>query len=916
MFVRKSTILVGTFVLVLIMLFLTAHSASAAPFDNVPVTVTQPDGTVLNLFASGDEYYNWLHDAQGYTIMQDPDTGYYVYADLVDGALVPTKSVAGEADPASAGLAPHLNISAAQKEERRQAFLAETQQRAAEIRNAPTTGTMTNLVIFVRFAGEPEFTDSTLQYTNMLNSSAPGANSLRNYYREVSYNALTINSSLFPTPGSTIISYQDGQPRSYYRPYNAVTNPGGYVTDDDRTLREHSLLRDAINYINGLGQFPSGAIIDADNDGYVDNITFVVSGGPDGWSSLLWPHAWGLYSHNVTIQGKTVGGYQFQLQSMIYNGVLAHETFHVLGAPDLYHYTDNGIQPVGGWDVMEYNMDPPEHMSCYMKFQYGGWISSIPELTLPGSYTLNPLTSSTNNCKRVSSPYSTSEYFVVEYRNISSSTFENSLPGSGLLVYRINSQEYGNAYGPPDEVYVYRPGGTTTVNGDVNNANFSSNVGRTAINDSTNPSSFLSDGSPGGLSICNVGASGATISFDICPSSVYGIAGNAGINDAVLSYTVGGTPKTVTADADGLYTIPVPSGWSGTVTPSKPGYTFTPPSMSYTNVSSNQPGQDYVATGTPDLYEPDNSPAEAKVISSGISQAHSITPTTDEDWVKFTLTTPSAVILETSGTTIADTRMWLFKSSDLVNPHGFNDDKDWDNDNYYSYLAYLNCNVDALPAGTYYVKIDEYENDQDIPDYQINLTVTGCISTATFTDVSINYWSWNFIERLYAAGITGGCLISPLQYCPEQSVTRAQMAVFLLRGIHTSAYAPPAIGSETGFGDVPAGYWSASWIKQLAADGITSGCGNSNYCPENPVTRAQMAVFLLRSKHGASYTPPGVGAGTGFGDVPPGYWAAAWIKQLVAEGITAGCGSGNYCPENPVTRAQMAVFLVRTFGLP
>jgi hypothetical protein len=59
-----------------------------------------------------------------------------------------------------------------------------------------------------------------------------------------------------------------------------------------------------------------------------------------------------------------------------------------------------------------------------------------------------------------------------------------------------------------------------------------------------------------------------------------------------------------------------------------------------------------------------------------------------------------------------------------------------------------------------------------------------------------------------------------------------------------------------------------------------------------------------------------VGSGTGFGDVPSGYWAADWIKQLVTEGITAGCGGGNYCPEQPVTRAQMAVFLVRTFRLP
>ena len=66
----------------------------------------------------------------------------------------------------------------------------------------------------------------------------------------------------------------------------------------------------------------------------------------------------------------------------------------------------------------------------------------------------------------------------------------------------------------------------------------------------------------------------------------------------------------------------------------------------------------------------------------------------------------------------------------------------------------------------------------------------------------MDYWSWSFIERLYTAGITGGCGINPLQFCPEGPVTRAQMAVFLERGIHGSAYTPPPVGASTGFGDV------------------------------------------------------------------------------------------------------------------
>ena len=137
------------------------------------------------------------------------------------------------------------------------------------------------------------------------------------------------------------------------------------------------------------------------------------------------------------------------------------------------------------------------------------------------------------------------------------------------------------------------------------------------------------------------------------------------------------------------------------------------------------------------------------------------------------------------------------------------------------------------------------------------------------------------------------------------------MAVFLERGIHGSDFVPPAVSSS--FGDT-SGSWASAWIEALAADGITGGCGDGNYCPNVYVTRAQMAVFLLRAMHGADYTPaPATGAV--FADVSADYWSAAWIEQLAAEGITGGCGNGNFCPNAPVTRAQMAVFLVKTFAL-
>ena len=193
---------------------------------------------------------------------------------------------------------------------------------------------------------------------------------------------------------------------------------------------------------------------------------------------------------------------------------------------------------------------------------------------------------------------------------------------------------------------------------------------------------------------------------------------------------------------------------------------------------------------------------------------------------------------------------------------------------------------------------------------------TYTISKTIFFDVPDTYWAWNYIERLYAAGLTSGCGTNPLIYCPTTIVTRDQMAVFLLRGEYGSSYRPPA---ATGiFEDVPTDYWAADWIEQLAAEGITAGCSVNplQYCPSTAVTRDQMAVFLLKAKHGAGYVAP---KATGiFQDVPANYWAADWIEQLATEGITGGCSvmPKLYCPNTPVTRDQMAVFLVKNFNLP
>ncbi len=135
------------------------------------------------------------------------------------------------------------------------------------------------------------------------------------------------------------------------------------------------------------------------------------------------------------------------------------------------------------------------------------------------------------------------------------------------------------------------------------------------------------------------------------------------------------------------------------------------------------------------------------------------------------------------------------------------------------------------------------------------------------------------------------------------------------------------LASMTGTVQVDSPAFAVDWIEQLYTEGTTGGCSASPplYCPDQAVTRAQMAVFLLRAEHGPAYTPPACTPPGIFGDVAcPGDFAVDWIEQLYNEGITSGCGSSPppptptpppylssllYCPDNPNTRSQIGRLL-------
>ncbi|HUK11797.1 MAG TPA: PQQ-binding-like beta-propeller repeat protein [Thermoanaerobaculaceae bacterium] len=184
-----------------------------------------------------------------------------------------------------------------------------------------------------------------------------------------------------------------------------------------------------------------------------------------------------------------------------------------------------------------------------------------------------------------------------------------------------------------------------------------------------------------------------------------------------------------------------------------------------------------------------------------------------------------------------------------------------------------------------------------------------------FSDVPASDSRHTWVDLVGRHGISAGC--GGGDFCPDTPATRAQMAVQLLEAEHGGCFAPPP-ATGTLFTDVPADAFAAAWIEQLHREGITAGCGGSQFCPGSLTTRAQSAIFVLRAEHGSAYQPPP--ASGFFADVPVGAFAADWIEQLHAEGITSGCGTDGqghplFCPDDALPRWQAAVFLSHAFHL-
>jgi hypothetical protein len=213
-------------------------------------------------------------------------------------------------------------------------------------------------------------------------------------------------------------------------------------------------------------------------------------------------------------------------------------------------------------------------------------------------------------------------------------------------------------------------------------------------------------------------------------------------------------------------------------------------------------------------------------------------------------------------------------------------------------LLALSLSISPLPAAA--------EPATPAPEHPIVEVVTG---SGPFVDDDGHVFERE-IAALAAAGITDGC--GPGRFCPDAPVTRGEMAAFLERAFPDL----PVVAGPPTYADM-AGSVFVGNVEWLAETGVTRGCTPDRFCPNEPVTRGQMAAFLFRAMSAADLVdesevdidPPSADAESHFfgGEI-------AW---LVGEGISTGCGvDDSFCPDDPVTRGQMAAFLVRALGVP
>ncbi|MGB1206805.1 MAG: M6 family metalloprotease domain-containing protein [Chitinophagales bacterium] len=465
-------------------------------------TFVQPDGTEFEGYVRGTRAVHYIETADGYTILKDND-GFYKYAiSTNDGDLAVTNMKTTSNNERSAqvltvlnSIDKHLRYSEAVLETH---SLLHPQPASGQPQMVfPSTGTRKALLLLVDFPDQAA-TYNVAAIDNLCNQDGYNVNgqtgSFRDYYQDISYGALTINTDVqgwYTTPNNKA-AYGNDQ-------------PGAVATD---------LVRYAVDQAEAGGLDFSQ--YDGDGDGAVDVVMVIHSGRgaeESGDGDDIWSHRWGLSAggNSVTYDDVLVNDYIIQAEKYgatnITNiGVLCHEFGHALGLPDLYD-TDYSTSGVGGWCLMaggtwNNSGKTPAQMSAWCKEEMG-WTN--PNV-LSGTQTVTDMDYSDNSnvTYRLNTPVS-NEYFLLENRQ--KQGWDTFLPGEGLAIWHIDASQNSNSN--EDQRLV----NLEAADGSDNGSLFPGYTNNTAFNDSSIPNAQTYNGSNSGFCVSAIVESGNFVSF-------------------------------------------------------------------------------------------------------------------------------------------------------------------------------------------------------------------------------------------------------------------------------------------------------------------------------------------------------------------------------------------------------------------
>jgi len=472
----KAISIVKTNLVLFAVVVLVTASVLAAPFAK-KIPFTQPDGTEIELWGEGDEFYAVSETLDGYTVVFDTQTKAYYYAQLsADGNnLISAGVEVGKRDTAALGLAKHVRIKPeavkkqaferfqrwdramqvstrwkAMKGKRRQAELAAEEQGGSsglQLQPSPpsstTTGTKVGLCLLIDFSDDPATIPEAeiVSFCNDDSYTGYGNNgSVKKYYLDNSNNLLTYTNVV-------TIYIRALQPKTYYN-----------NTSKDCGQQARLLIADAIAVMKALPNYsteilPTFSALTVDGSNRVVAFNVFYAGGNGGvWTKGLWPHSSSLASPiALSTSGKKVYRYQISnIGSALEIGTFCHENGHMLcGFPDIYDYDYDSWGGAGFFCLMDYGCwggtdgSNPVQICAYLK-RAAGW-ANVTDLASTSNVTATVTAAPTagyNDYYRYRKPGVSTEYFLVENRQ--QTGHDASIPAAGVAVWHIDELGNGN----------------------------------------------------------------------------------------------------------------------------------------------------------------------------------------------------------------------------------------------------------------------------------------------------------------------------------------------------------------------------------------------------------------------------------------------------------------------------------------